>query len=442
MDTMKEHRGAGCVAALARPGTATLATVAIAARATVPTGVLAAVLTLGAAVAAIAPAGAAEDVVIDGVRHTRNGDQPSQGTTTLRLQEQWRSGGEGSDILLGLVADVTGDVEGNVYVLDRQLNHVLVYGPSGNLARTLGREGDGPGEFRFPTSLLILPDGRVGVSRVMPGSIVLLGRDGTPAGTIHIGDSGTNGAMQFLDEVLCEGNQLVVSGRSLHRTADGVEREMYAGILDLNGKELARLIEKRGSDPIVSRKYVERDEYWVSSGGMTAGRDGRVYLAQERDRYAISVFSPDGKLERVIEREIQPRKRTAEEKSQVGAGMVAIVNGARVRLEIVAEDYPPCVLGMTAMNNGELWVSSAPVTDERPKGILAAYDVFNAAGAFVRRVELAGPGDPDNDRVVLLGADRLVVIKGAAAAARAASGDGAGEEAEPLEVISYRVVPA
>jgi len=402
---------------------------------------------VGACWAALVPAGAADEVVVDGVPHFRNGSRPSQGTTTLRLQEQWRAGGEGSDVLLGLVTEAQSDTEGNVYVLDRQLSQAHVFGPDGSLVRTLGREGDGPGELRFPTNLILLPDGRVGVSRVMPGSIVLLARDGTPAGMIHIGETGTSAPMQFLDEVLCEANRLVVSGRSVHRNAGGVERELYVGILDLSGKEQTRLMSKRGSDPIMSRKYVERDEHWVSRGGMAADRDGRVYLAQERDRYAISVYSPEGKLERVIERECHPRKRTAEEKAQVGSGMVAIVNGERVRFEIVAEDYPPRIQGMNAMRNGELWVVGAPETDALPAGILQVYDVFNPGGEFTRQVQLAGPGDPDGDRVVLLGPDRVLVVKGSAEATRALTGEGraAGQDAtegEPLEIICYAVVPA
>lgn len=404
----------------------------------------AAALALAAGLAAVGPATAFEEVVVDGVPHARNGAQPSQGSRTLRMQEQWRAGGEESDLLLGMVRDVARDADGNLYVLDSQLAQVHVFAPDGRLVRTVGRQGDGPGEFRFPTNLIVLPDGRLGVSRVMPGSIVLLTPDGSPAGTIRVGGEGNDGAMQFLDEVFYAGGRLVVSGRAMHRLATGVEREMYASILDLEGQEQTRLLGKRGTDAVMTRKFVERDEYWVNRGGMAAGRDGRVYLAQERDRYAIHVYTPAGKLERVIERDIRPRKRTDSEKSQVGSGMVAIVNGERIRFEIVAEDYPPCVAGMTALDTGELWVTGAPETDALPAGILQAYDVFTPAGEYVRRVQLAGPGDAEGDDAILLGPDRLVVIQGEAAAARAISGGDEGEPAEApaLEIISYALVPA
>lgn len=44
----------------------------------------------------------------------------------------------------GLVADEAG----NVYVMQREPTRIAVFGPDGNWLRDIGREGDGPGEFR------------------------------------------------------------------------------------------------------------------------------------------------------------------------------------------------------------------------------------------------------------------------------------------------------
>ena len=56
--------------------------------------------------------------------------------------------------LLGMVLDVgvAGDL---IYVLDRQVHRVRVYDRSGIHVRDLGREGDGPGEFRSPAALAV-----------------------------------------------------------------------------------------------------------------------------------------------------------------------------------------------------------------------------------------------------------------------------------------------
>ncbi len=395
------------------------------------------------------PVHAEQVEVVDGVTHVRNPATPSEGTVTLHLQEQWRVGDDPDDVLLGIITDAGTDGEGNVYLLDRQLSHVEVFGPDGRHRRTLGREGDGPGEFRFPGDMVVLADGRVAVTRAMPGAVVLLEPDGTPAGMVHLGgDDLGGGNFSFLDEVHRADDGLVVAGRSMRRTEEGFERTLFVGALDMNGHERYRLLERTAPDPIMTRKFVERDEYYVARGGLAVDDEGRIYAASQRDRYAIEVYGPDGTLQRVIERDFKPRKRTQEEKDEVGQNLVAVVNGERIRFDIVAEDYPPCIQGMRAMPDGELWVVTDPTSLGQSEGVVRTYDVFDAAGRFVRQVVLAGPGDADEDGWLLLGPDRVLRIKGLQAAARAMTGSGPGDEneevseAEPLEVICYSIVPA
>jgi len=46
-------------------------------------------------------------------------------------------------------ADVTFDEKGNLYILDSSGKSILVWDPEGRFVKSIGREGDGPGEFRF-----------------------------------------------------------------------------------------------------------------------------------------------------------------------------------------------------------------------------------------------------------------------------------------------------
>ena len=51
----------------------------------------------------------------------------------------------------------------------------------------------------------------------------------------------------------------------------------------------------------------------------TVGPDGRVYAAKERDRYAVDVFTTDGTLVRVIEREFENWQRDERELQRVNS---------------------------------------------------------------------------------------------------------------------------
>ncbi|MBD3334015.1 MAG: 6-bladed beta-propeller, partial [Candidatus Eisenbacteria bacterium] len=313
-------------------------------------------LLLVLALSSIIPAWAGEVMKDAGVVHVRNESTPRDGLETLPLEEQWRTGADENDPLMGVIWQILQDDQGRLYLLDRQLNQVHIFSAQGDHLGTLGREGEGPGEFRHATDMILLPDRRLGVVQAMPGKIVLLDFDGSPAGTIVPGAGSAHEGFNLLQEALRCGEHLAVVGRQMQRTESGFQRLQYLARLDMDGREIVRLITKRNPDRLAEGVYVERDEYFVGRGRWTMDPDGRIYAAESRDEYAISVYSPDGELERVIQREFTPRRRSPEEKARVGEGMVVVVNGERVQMEVEAEDHPPCISAMHVTDDGELWV--------------------------------------------------------------------------------------
>jgi len=133
-------------------------------------------------------ASAGDSTTVDGVPLVRNPAVPADGERELLLDELWRRGGwDDEEIMFGAIRRAVVADDGTVFLLDGQLAEIKVLSPTGELQATLGREGDGPGEFRNPTDLCLLPDGTVAVTQMFPGKIVKLTRDGEPAGTITVG---------------------------------------------------------------------------------------------------------------------------------------------------------------------------------------------------------------------------------------------------------------
>jgi len=124
-------------------------------------------------------ASAGEVVQVDGVPHVRNAAVPAEGVQTQPLTELWRVGGEDEEVFFGTIFSVLTDQDGNVYLLDGQLNQIEVYSPGGEHLRTLGREGEGPGEVRRAQDRLNLPGGRIRAVEQIPGKIVAFERDGS-----------------------------------------------------------------------------------------------------------------------------------------------------------------------------------------------------------------------------------------------------------------------
>lgn len=70
------------------------------------------------------------------------------------------------ETLFFLIAEMTIDEAGNLYVVDANGNRISVFDAAGNWLRDIGRQGDGPGEFQFPVYIdyvdrrVLVPDRR------------------------------------------------------------------------------------------------------------------------------------------------------------------------------------------------------------------------------------------------------------------------------------------
>ena len=59
----------------------------------------------------------------------------------------------------GSVRSVHFDAQSTLHIFDSQAEHILVVGPDGSLIRTVGGEGEGPGEFSNVTTAIVARDG-------------------------------------------------------------------------------------------------------------------------------------------------------------------------------------------------------------------------------------------------------------------------------------------
>ena len=99
----------------------------------------------------------------DGVPHAVNPESAIDEDTELELREVWRVDGDDEEVLLGVVAQFLQDDDGNVYLLDGQLSEIQVFTPDGEHLSTIGRGGEGPGEFQNGADMFWAPDGHLAV---------------------------------------------------------------------------------------------------------------------------------------------------------------------------------------------------------------------------------------------------------------------------------------
>ncbi len=91
-----------------------------------------------------------------GVRVVKNPGEPVYGTIQLDLAEDLSIGKENDPNLMFFgVRAVTVDNQGNIYVLDGRNYRIQKFDKAGKYVLTIGRQGQGPGEFELPLKVLI-----------------------------------------------------------------------------------------------------------------------------------------------------------------------------------------------------------------------------------------------------------------------------------------------
>jgi hypothetical protein len=388
-------------------------------------------------------AAAGDEVMKDGVLHVVNGTESAQGLEKIQLDEVWRAGGEDDEDFFGLVSQVVVTDDGTVYLLDTQIAEVAVYSPTGERIDTLSRQGEGPGETRTPTNLLLMPDGTLGLCQVFPGKITRITRDGTPAGDVSLGGSDpTQGGFTTLFDAVSNAGRLVVCGESATQASPTSQnRTNFVAAIDLEGNESVRYWEKSRELDFTHFVYDEDSLGRIDFRKMALGADGRLYLAQDRNRYAIHVYTPDGELERVIERPYEHQPREAEERERLNQTISRQVQQLP-NPEIHVSETEPDIAAVRIGPDGNLWVESSRGGRDQPEGVFYTWDVFTPDGEFLKQVAAVCPGDGREDTLIWTPSGDAVQVTGFTDAVRSLQGGGGGAdddgEAAPMEIIYYR----
>jgi hypothetical protein len=392
-------------------------------------------------------AGAVE--VIDGVPHVRNGSTPAQGCHDVELEELWRVGGASEDLLLGAVGSATIDEAGNVYLLDSQLNQAFVISPEGKLLRTLGAEGEGPGEVRGLGYGFFMPNGDLALMQTFPGKIVTVKRDGTPGGSFQFqpkDGAGANFGVLVAGEA--RGGSLVLTGMTMNFVNNINGQTYYLSFCNPQCVELHRCFTKEASVDFAGFTGSEMalDFAWSR---WALGPDGNLYTAPERNGYRIHVIDPAGKLVRVIEREYEPYRRSAQEMALAQRYVEAVYHNYPVPPQsCTVEELDADIGGLYVTDRGELWVMPGRGMRDLPAGVAVQYDVFDHEGQFVRQAAVRGNFNADRDLVRILRDDRILVVLGAGEGylnsmgvgegpAGGSAGGGVPAETPPIEAVLY-----
>lgn len=379
----------------------------------------------------------------DGVTTMQNPATAMNKASSVKMEELWRLGGDtdDEDEFFGVISDIEIDEKGNVYLLDSQLSEVKIYTSDGEYVRSIGREGEGPGEFRRPASLFFNKAGNVGVIQTIPAKIVILTPDGEPVGDHPLPVPEDQGFQLIRDGHAVGGELVLFMGRTQFDQGEGKwSRTDFLTRIDEQGKQLATYASKTNTI-IMANAKLEDSKWDTIERRWTIDKNGKVYACESYDDYEINVWLPDGTKEKVIKREFKHRARNSEEKEFWGKLMGHFAQ-QMPGCEVIIADNCKDIEALYVRDDGSIWVINADGARENPEGSLAVFDVFNNEGQFVKNVTLGGQGDPQED-LYLFVKNRLYVVTSFLQAAMVAQGVpdlyDEEDEPEPMTVICYKL---
>ena len=312
----------------------------------------------------------------------------------------------------GSVRSVHFDAQANLHIFDSQADHIVVVGPDGSLIRTVGGQGEGPGEFGNVTTAIV---GRDGSYTVMGFTTIdLLEPDGEFVRRVTMNPITTG--MVMAEMALPDGR--LVTGQIV-RFGSG------AGEAEEQGRPI-HIFPLDGADPEVlytAWKLPDEGEDESSaestSGGMlmrlAAGRafeprldydlltDGRLALIDSIG-YRVKLIGLDGSVTGTIERPIVPlpvddaimedaraRYREREESDVVSSG------GVNVQVEregvegLTFADEVPVLYGLTVDWEDRIWLERRGPTgqDDGPT------DIVTPGGDYIGTLPPDGLRTPD-----------------------------------------------
>jgi len=284
------------------------------------------------------------------------------------------------------------DDDENIYVLDSDANNIKKFDSSGRFIKTIGREGQGPGEFSNPYYLTYAKD-RLVVWDLTNRRLCAFTPDGKFIKSSNIPyDQGSVRKLRPLPT----GEILVEKEQTFRREPD----KPQVCTIDLYSRDLEylRTIYERS---LWRKKYVRTREFGISTLYFPYSPDVRWDVSPEgkiiigfSDRYELEVYGKDGKKLQTFSHAYEPVRVTEKDRKKYFDSIEFYRAGVKLKEtpEYVSKEtqFPK---NMPAFDNvlidsegNVLVVLNRENEDEKEKTV----DVFDRDGKFLASVRIAG----------------------------------------------------
>jgi len=326
---------------------------------------------------------------IDGVIHVMNPAEPLRPDMQVTMEQVLLIGREeGEEMeMLPDVASLDAD-EQYLYLLVRQDDQVRVYDHEGGFVRTIGKHGQGPGELNVAATAALGPGGNLWVANMMAQAMSVF----TPQGEF-VENIRFSGIPPMLVRVTQEGFMgLHLEQRQSPSDPMMVQTKYHLRRFDTRGDTLGTVftseLEMDLRDMQLGSTQEKVPVYCVDG-------EGQIWQTRARtDAYEINVYSPEGELVRVVEKEFEGIPKSEgeiqEEKEFVERIIQQQLQGQQLPPGMSLDYEPPTHRPATGMPyfdpRGYVWVQTYLPGSSDPN----VFDIFDTEGTYLTQVVIEG----------------------------------------------------
>jgi hypothetical protein len=309
-------------------------------------------------------------VIEDGVRVVKNPSTPLYGEFAFDLQEDLAIGGDPGreDYYFPKGARLSVDDDGNIYVCDGGNRRIQMYDKSGQYVRTIGRQGQGPGEYMSPSQVLFGPGGDLYVHAGR--EIIIYGNDGTYKNKVLL--------MLFLSPAMIGSDGTIITTRQPSISPGGHKRAIVQ--LKADGSILRTVAEFQGE---LSEGQNVIVYHWYGNSLAFSPITNESFCYGFSDEYKIYVADIKGQIFLIVTKEEKSQAISGKEKDTTKKDGIWAAMGRAQKYEdyVVFPDHRPFFRTILNDDAGRLCVF-------RLNSILEKYapskvDVFSKDGIYL-----------------------------------------------------------
>lgn len=249
---------------------------------------------------------------------------------------------EDDNLMFYMPSEIVEDKDGNIYVVDTGNHRIQKFDKNFRYILTIGREGQGPAEFKRPHSMVILEDGNLFVSDQGNGRFQLLSPTGKSLETYNQPDIGVNEiVINSKNDILMGGGGFNMAGMRMMMGGKKIAQSNLIKRFNLDGKMIGDLVVPKDFKDIMMNRTANKFSFVVD-------KNDNVYVNYEKQNL-IQKYSSDGKLLMNI-----TRKLNFEADPPVGdSNSISDAGGGNIQIEM--PDLNIASKGIAVDSKGRIW---------------------------------------------------------------------------------------